>query len=95
MPVNQRIGVSIHPDPVAVAPLEHLGDSKVPPHGLLDRASAAGVAIWPSEVVNREPWLVGHARWRGSGERHDVAMEVRLVGVAAVGRYAGYGFTGG
>ena len=43
----------------------------------------------PCDVVNRQKWLVGHGHRGYSGERHDVPMQVGLVGVATVGRDAG------
>ena len=39
-------------------------------------ADRAGRAIWPGGVVDCEPWFAGHGRRGGSGERHDVAMQV-------------------
>ena len=49
----------------------------------------------PGDGVNPKPWLVGHARRGHAGQRHDVAMQVGLVGVAAFGRDSGGVFTRG
>lgn len=49
----------------------------------------------PGDGVNRQPWLVGHARRGDAGERHDVAMQVGLVGVAGLGRDSSSVFTSG
>src|SRR5436190_809901 len=59
------------------------------------RCSVAGLAIWPGGVVDCEPWFAGHGRGGGSGERHDVAMQVGLIGIAAVGRNSGWVFARG
>ena len=57
--------------------------------------SAAGLAIRPGDVVDCEPWFAGHGRRRDPGERHDLAMQVGLVGVTAVGRDSGCAVTRG
>ena len=45
--------------------------------------------VGPCDVVDRQEWLAGQGRGGDSGERHDVPVQVGLVGVAAVGRDPG------
>src|SRR5690348_2260328 len=50
---------------------------------------------WPRYVVDREPRCGGHGRGRDPGDHLDLAVEVGLVGVAALGGNARGGVTRG
>src|SRR5215468_2652741 len=54
-----------------------------------------GVRGSPGDVVDREPGRDRNDPGRYPGEGHDVAVEVGLVGIAAVGGYQGGAVTGG
>ena len=43
----------------------------------------------PRDVVDREPWRDCNGRGRYPGERHDIPVEMGLVGLAALRRYEG------
>jgi hypothetical protein len=51
-----------------------------------ERRSARS-ARWPGLVVHREPWFTGRGGEGSAGESVDVAVEMGLVGVTAVGRH--------